>query len=145
MGIKQYAAAAGGAEQGGVSEVVVIAASVACGSVALLAVVLGAYKWRAGRPARVYRRPPDPDSPDTSFASTDIQCSTELWEMFPDGEMDLAVKMHNSLLKSVRRRRRGGGGSRADALIAVDQEVPRVPELHRGGLGYSFSTIFFEG
>ena len=88
-----------------------IAASVACGSVALLAVVLGAYKWRAGRPARVYRRPPDPDSPDTSFASTDIQCSTELWETFPD-EMDRAVKMHNSLLKSVRRRRRGGGGGR---------------------------------
>ena len=87
MGIKQYAAA-GGAEQGGVSEVVVIAASVACGSVALLAVVVGAYKWRAGRPARGYRRPPDPDSPDTSFASTDIQCSTELWEMFPH-EMDV--------------------------------------------------------
>ena len=135
MGIKDYAAA-GGAEQGGVSEVVVIAVSVTCGTVALLAVAVGVYKWRAGRPARAYRRPPDPDSPDTSFASTDIQCSTELWEMFPH-EMDLAVKLHNSLLKSVRCRRRGAPGrAPTDAWgPAADQEVPRVSELHGGGWG----------
>ena len=49
--------------------------------------------------ARRLRGPPDPASPDTTFAMTDIMDSTKLWEALPGPVMEASVVLHNQCLQ----------------------------------------------
>ena len=49
--------------------------------------------------ARRLRGPPDPASPDTTFAMTDIMDSTKLWEALPGPVMEASVALHNQCLQ----------------------------------------------
>ena len=69
-------------------------------------VVLAYVYVRRSRAAGVLRRlrgPPDPSNPETSFAMTDIQDSTKLWESLPADVMSRALTIHNNCLRQALR------------------------------------------
>ena len=73
--------------------------------VGVTVVVAYVYVRRSGA-AGVLRRlrgPPDPANPETSFAMTDIQDSTRLWESLPADVMSRALTMHNDCLRQALR------------------------------------------
>ena len=53
---------------------------------------------RKNQATRKLRRPPDAASPDTTYAMTDIEDSTKLWEALSPDVMSKVMKMHDKCL-----------------------------------------------
>ena len=69
-------------------------------AVAVLAVALMIYVLGKSRQSRRLRGPPDSASPDTTYAMSDIQDSTKLWESLPAEAMGTSVRLHFDCLRA---------------------------------------------
>ena len=67
-------------------------------AVAALGASLAIYVWRKSRQSRRLRGPPPPASPDTTYAMTDIEDSTKLWEALSPSVMSKVMKLHDKCL-----------------------------------------------
>ena len=65
-----------------------------------LAVALAFVVFKKTAARRRLRGPPDPASADTTYAMTDIQDSTKLWESLPAEAMGRAMVLHNDCLRA---------------------------------------------
>ena len=95
-------------------------------AVALL-VLFAVLLWRflpQHRAARRLRGPPDPASADTSYAMTDIQDSTKLWESLPAEAMGSSVRLHFDCLRAALKECHGYlSYTEGDALFAAFHSV----------------------
>ena len=95
-------------------------------AVALL-VLFAVLLWRflpQHRATRRLRGPPDPASADTSYAMTDIQDSTKLWESLPAEAMGSSVRLHFDCLRAALKECHGYlSYTEGDALFAAFHSV----------------------
>ena len=95
-------------------------------AVALL-VLFAVLLWRflpQHRAARRLRGPPDPASADTTYAMTDIQDSTKLWESLPAEAMGSSVRLHFDCLRAALKECHGYlSYTEGDALFAAFHSV----------------------
>ena len=76
------------------------------------------------RAARRLRGPPDPAAADTTYAMTDIQDSTKLWEALPAEAMGSSVRLHFDCLRAALKECHGYlSYTEGDALFAAFHSV----------------------
>ena len=94
---------------------------------AALLVLFAVLLWRflpQHRAARRLRGPPDPASADTTYAMTDIQDSTKLWESLPAEAMGSSVRLHFDCLRAALKECHGYlSYTEGDALFAAFHSV----------------------
>ena len=93
-------------------------------AVAVLAVAVMLYVLGKSRQSRRLRGPPDSASPDTTYAMSDIQDSTKLWESLPAEAMGSSVRLHFDCLRAALKECHGYlSYTEGDALFAAFHSV----------------------
>ena len=83
------------------SQIAGIVGSLVGGAVLILCSVTGFFLWKHRgdlAAAQRLRKPPNPMEEETTYAMTDIQDSTKLWEELPNDVMATCMKLHHTCL-----------------------------------------------
>jgi len=86
------------------SQIAGIVGSLVGGAVLILCSVTGFFLWKHRgdlAAAQRLRKPPNPMEEETTYAMTDIQDSTKLWEELPNDVMATCMKLHHTCLYDV--------------------------------------------